>query len=160
MLALAGGVAGAVTLSQFPEFSQQYLQRLSGAVNELRIIATGFDMTARLAGKTRAEALEELGDSGFTGDLRQNIVEMMGRYERLDGDYEALRDASALGRMAQPWNHADPELLDQTWQAYRPAVPVTWDGAICAGVGFVAGWGLVTGLFALILMPFRRRKRV
>ena len=34
-LTLAGALAGAVSLSQFPEFSQQYLQRLSGAVDEL-----------------------------------------------------------------------------------------------------------------------------
>ena len=29
-------IAGAIALSQFPEFSQQYLQRLAGAVDELR----------------------------------------------------------------------------------------------------------------------------
>lgn len=35
VLALAGGLSGAVGLSQFPEFSQQYLQRLAGQVDAL-----------------------------------------------------------------------------------------------------------------------------
>jgi len=38
ILATAGGIAGAVALSQFPEFSQQYVQRLSGATDELRAV--------------------------------------------------------------------------------------------------------------------------
>ena len=33
VLAVAAGLAGAGTLSQFPEFSQQYVQRLGGAVD-------------------------------------------------------------------------------------------------------------------------------
>ncbi|MBU0778826.1 MAG: DUF2937 family protein, partial [Alphaproteobacteria bacterium] len=31
-LALIGGLAGGAALSQYPEFSQQYLQRLAGQV--------------------------------------------------------------------------------------------------------------------------------
>ena len=37
-MALAAGLTGAATLSQFPEFSQQYTQRLGGAVDELSAI--------------------------------------------------------------------------------------------------------------------------
>ena len=65
ILTLAGGVAGAVALSQFPEFSQQYLQRLSGAVDELRTQVVAFDTLATAAGITREEALAELDGSTF-----------------------------------------------------------------------------------------------
>ena len=52
---MAGGIAGAVALSQFPEFSQQYLQRLSGAVDELKAITVAFDLSARVAGLSRED---------------------------------------------------------------------------------------------------------
>ncbi|MCK4862479.1 MAG: DUF2937 family protein, partial [Rhodobacteraceae bacterium] len=35
---IVGAVALGVSMSQFPEFTQQYQQRLGGAVDELRII--------------------------------------------------------------------------------------------------------------------------
>lgn len=49
-LAMIGGIAGAVALSQFPEFSQQYMQRLSGARTELKVITAGFDLTGKRCG--------------------------------------------------------------------------------------------------------------
>ena len=56
ILAMAGGLAGAMALSQFPEFSQQYMQRMAGAVDELRGVVLAFDQSASQAGLTRAEA--------------------------------------------------------------------------------------------------------
>ena len=61
ILALAGGIAGAVALSQFPEFSQQYVQRLSGAVDELRAVTFAFDTAAKVGGLSREEALGAIG---------------------------------------------------------------------------------------------------
>ena len=57
---------------------------------------------------------------------------------------------------------ADPEIAGRTWQAYRPGVPVTTEGAIFAGSGFVSGWLAVTFLLSLLRLPFRapsHRKR-
>ena len=42
-LVLAGGVAGAAILSQFPEYAQQYTQRLGGAVDALGQVVADFD---------------------------------------------------------------------------------------------------------------------
>ncbi|WP_300519133.1 DUF2937 family protein [Aliiroseovarius sp.] len=57
VLALVGGLGGAVTLSQFPEYSQQYLQRLAGAVDELSAVVAAFDASAAGFDLTRVEAL-------------------------------------------------------------------------------------------------------
>ena len=62
LLAFIGGLGGAVSLSQFPEFSQQYLQRLAGAVDELQVIVETFDADAKGANLTRDEALALLPD--------------------------------------------------------------------------------------------------
>lgn len=161
IIPLAGGLVGALALSQFPEFSQQYLQRLSGAVTELRAVTVIVDGAAAVAGKTREEALDELrsGNSALVSDMGAGLAERVERYERLRGDYEALRPATPAGRLAKFYRLRDPELVQATWEHYQPAVPVTVDGAITAGVGFVAGWAVIAGLLSLILRPFRRLRR-
>ena len=59
-LILAGGVAGAAGLSQFPEYSQQYNQRLAGAVDELSHVVADFDASAAAEGLSREAALAQM----------------------------------------------------------------------------------------------------
>lgn len=153
---MAGGLAGAVCLSQFPEFSQQYLQRLSGARTELMVIAKGFDFTAQAAGYTREEALDKMGGSEFQNDLRDQMAGNLARFDRLDAAYASLKQTAPLMRLTKLWHFRDTDLVEDTWHEFRPAVPVTADGLICAGIGFVGGWLLVSLLLGLITMPFRR----
>ena len=56
-LGVVGGVMLGIALSQFPEYAQQYTQRLGGAVDELRAIIEDFDRDAVAAGLTRRDAL-------------------------------------------------------------------------------------------------------
>ena len=158
LLTMAGGLAGAVSMSQFPEFSQQYLQRLSGAVDELRAVVVSFDQSAVNAGLTREEALAELNGSSFQSELQGNLTGQINRYERLSTDYAKLKEIEPLQRLAQVYRFNDTELARRTWSDYRPAVPVTIDGFICAAIGYAIGWLALAGVFALILRLFRRRK--
>ncbi|MCK4711791.1 MAG: DUF2937 family protein [Marinosulfonomonas sp.] len=147
-LTMAGGIAGAVTLSQFPEFSQQYMQRMAGAVDELRIVVTAFDLTARINGMSRDEALDRLSGDEFRDGMRANISESVERYERLSTNLAALRGAAPLERLQQAYRFTDTDLAQRTWDDFKPAVPVTADGFITAGIGFLAGWlglGLLFG---------------
>ncbi len=155
---MAGGIAGAVALSQFPEFSQQYLQRLSGAVDELRLVTAAFDLTARASGLSREAALAEIGGTAFTDDLRANMAAHFDRYERLEADYQALSGVDPLSRLARFWHFRDVDLARRTWEDFRPAMPVSTDGLIFAGIGFGAGWVLIAGLLGLLARPFRRRR--
>ncbi len=157
---MAGGIAGAVVFSQLPEFSQQYLQRLAGAVDELRLVTAAFDLTAQAAGLSREEALAQIGGSQFAEDLRGNISSNISRFERLQADYQALAGVDPLSRLARFWHFRDVDLARRTWEDFRPAVPVTADGAIFAGIGFAAGWLSVFGLLALLARPFRRATRL
>jgi len=158
VLAMLAGLAGALTLSQFPEFSQQYRQRLSGAVNELRLVVVGFDTAAAAAGQSREEALAAMGARGFEGQLKDTFTRSIRRYERLNADLAALRGASPLKRLARPWNMADAELVRATWAEFRPAVPATTDGALSAGIGYLGGWAAVVFGLAALRRVFRRRK--
>lgn len=156
LLTMAGAVSGAVSLSQFPEFSQQYLQRLSGAVDELRAVTVAFDLTASVSGLSREAALAKIGGSQFEDDLRNDIKANIDRYERLNADYQTLAGADPLERLAAAWRFRDLELAQRTWDDFRPAVPVTTDGLICAGIGFAGGWVLLSLVFGLLKRPFRR----
>lgn len=158
-LVFAGGFAGAMALSQFPAFSQQYIQRLSGAVDELRGMVVAFDHSATSAGLTRQEALARLQGDAFQDNLRASLAGSIARYDRLKSDYDNLQGQGALARLTQPWNFGDAELARRTWADFQPALPVTTDGLICAGVGFGAGWLSLSALFAALGRILRRRAR-
>jgi len=162
-LALAAGLAGAAGFSQFPEFTQQYVQRLGGAVDELARSVQAFDRDAAALGLDRDTALVQLSTGGVFGAARaETMRETLERHARLSGDLAALEGKSALSRVPLVAHFADPEIAGRTWQAYRPGVPVTTEGAIFAGSGFVSGWLAVTFLLSLLRLPFRapsHRKR-
>lgn len=157
-LALAAGLAGAAGFSQFPEFTQQYVQRLGGAVDELSRSVSAFDRDAAALGLDREAALGQLATGGAFGAVRAETMRAtLARHARLSGDLAALEGKSALARVPLVAHFADPEIAGRTWQAYRPGVPVTAEGAIFAGTGFVSGWMAVAFLLSLLSLPFRRR---
>ena len=154
---MAGAVAGAAGLSQFPEFSQQYLQRLAGQVDALSAVVADFDASASRNALTRDAALAQLTGTTFLDDRRTDLQRSFARHAELSANLVALREASPLERMTMPQRFADPETLQAAWADFRPAVPATLDGAATAGIGYFAGWGLTAGLLWLLLWLFRRR---
>jgi Protein of unknown function (DUF2937) len=157
MLGWAGGLAGAVALSQFPEFSQQYLQRLGGQADVLNKIEADFDSAATQAGLTREAALSDLSGTVFRDLHREDIRETLFRAERVRGDLDLLRAASPLERIALPHRFRDTETLAATWGDFRPGVPVTTAGFIAALIGFLLGVGAIRLILWLVATPFRRR---
>ncbi|WP_272009360.1 DUF2937 family protein [Roseovarius sp. ZX-A-9] len=154
----AGGLAGAVGLSQFPEFSQQYTQRLAGAVDELSRFVAEFDADAAGQGFTRQDALEDLRQGGQMGAARaQTMARTLARHTRLSADLAALREAGPFTRAYRARSFTDPEIVRATWGDFRPAMPLTFEGAVFAGFGFLGGLGLLGGLIAFIRLPFRRK---
>ena len=157
VLGWAGGLAGAVALSQFPEFSQQYLQRLGGQADVLNKIEADFDTAAGQAGLTREAALSDLSGTVFRDLHREDIRETLIRAERVRADLDLLRAATPLERIALPHRFRDPETLAATWSDFRPGVPVTTAGFISALIGFLLGVGAVRLILWMIATPFRRR---
>ncbi len=157
ILAVIGGVSGAAGLSQFPEFSQQYLQRLAGKVDALSAVVADFDASAARSELTRDAALLQLTGTTFLTDRQSDMRRTIASHDRLSADLNTLRAATPLARLTMPQRLGDPEILVAAWSDFRPAIPATLDGAVSAGVGYVAGWGLMAGLWALLRWPFRRR---
>lgn len=159
LLAVLGGVGGAVTLSQFPEFSQQYLQRLAGKVDALSAVTTAFDASASKAGLSREAALAQLSGNAFALDHQSDLRATFAEAARLSQNLAALRAASALERLTMPQRMGDAETLSATWRDFQPAIPTTPDGAMTAGLGYLAGWSATALLARLLLWPLRRRRR-
>jgi hypothetical protein len=160
ILPLMGGLAGAVALSQFPEFSQQYLQRLGGQADALAQVVADFDASAAKAGLTRAAALDDLSTTTFQQFHQADMRGTIARADAAQSDLTLLRAASPLERIALPHRFRDTETLAATWADFRPAVPATSDGAMAAGIGFAGGWAVLAGIAALLAAPFRRARRV
>ncbi|WP_082224012.1 DUF2937 family protein [Pseudorhodobacter wandonensis] len=156
-LTLVGGLAGATALSQYPEFSQQYIQRLGGQVDALSAIVADFDRSATDNGLTRGAALDQLQGTAFLAARKVDMQSAFARFDQLSADLTFLRLATPIERITMPQRLADPATLNATWADFRPAVPLTVAGAVATALGFVAGWGAVRFILSLILWPFRRR---
>lgn len=157
-LCLVGGLTGAVGLSQYPEFSQQYIQRLAGHVDALTIEVKKFDARALAEGLGREEALEALTGSDFLEGHQVDERAMFARHTRLSENLMVLRAASPLERLTLPHHMADGPTVQEVWSDFTPAVPVSIAGVASAGAGFLGGWLLLAGLFAALAAPLRRKQ--
>lgn len=157
LAALTGGLAGGVALSQFPEFSQQYLQRLAGQVDALGVVTAEFDASAAKASLTRDAALASMQGSDFSAFRQADMRSTFARFDRLQSDLTLLRAAGPVERLFLPQRFGDTELLGATWGDFQPAVPATTTGLTTGAVGFIGGWALIGGLLSLLARPFRRR---
>ncbi len=146
---IAGGVLLACSMSQFPEFSQQYVQRLGGAVDELSTVVKDFDKSAEVTGLTRETALSSLTGTEFLGRRQDDMRRTITRQERLAENYDALKNAAAYERLVYIAKLTDTDIAKHTWADFQPAVPLTLDGMVFTVVGYLAGYGSLTALFGL-----------
>ncbi|WP_323766178.1 DUF2937 family protein [Marinovum sp.] len=159
-LSLAGGITGAVGLSQFPEFSQQYAQRLGGAVDELSRMVSEFEADAAAVGLSPAEALSQLSRGESLARARSvTMAATIERHDRLSADLAALEGAGPFTRAYFATRMTDSTIAERAWQAYKPAVPATFEGVTFAGVGYLTGLLVVGALLSLLRRLFGRRQR-
>jgi hypothetical protein len=155
MLSLAGALTGAAALSQFPEFSQQYVQRLGGAVDALSDVVADFDASADAEGLSRADALAQMVGSDFVERRRADMERTFERHATLSMQLQDMQQAGPFMR-AYHTTGLDTDVARAAYAAYKPAVPLTLPGAIFAVFGAISGYGVVGFLASLIRAPFRR----
>lgn len=159
-LALVAGLGGAAGVSQFPEYSQQYIQRLGGAVDELLRFMDDFDKDAASLDLSRDAALVDLAQGGQMGAARANsMVRTIDRHARLSSDLADMQNLGPFSRARYATRFTDPELAGRVWENYKPAMPVTFEGIIFAVIGFLGGLALLSGLIYLLRLPFALFRR-
>jgi len=158
-IALAGGLAVSAGVSQFPEYSQQYMQRLSGAVDELSGVVAQFDADAAGLGLSRADALDELRAGSRMGEARAiSMGYVLKRHQRLSRDLAVLKESTVAGKLLNANHLMDLELAREAWGDFKPAVPLSAAGLAFAGLGFLTGYGVVGGIVKGVARLRRRRK--
>ena len=132
-------VTGAVAFSQFPEFMQQYLQRLGGHLDEARRQLQHFQETATQAGLTLEKLISQTSANPDTVVARLGgvMTETVARVETLDNAQAALQHASLWSRPFVFLQHLDPAIARATWSIFKPAVPTTGEGLVYALVGML-----------------------
>ena len=156
-LVIAGGLAGGAATSQFPEFSQQYLQRLGGAVDELQQVARDFDASARAVGLSRQDALAQMTGTPFLERRRVDMTSTLNRYETLSASLARLEGQGPFMRAYYLPQMRDVSIAREAWNVYQPAVPLNFAGAIFAGAGFLLGAFAIWAVLRIMFFPFRRR---
>ena len=154
-------IAGAAGLSQFPEFFRQYVQRLGGrfdqaAVQEERIVAAARehglatqDYVQRLLANTDAVARSE----------GHNVLAALTDAERLRTAYQALVGASPLERPFVWLRHFDDSVARATLDQFVPALPLSAEGIVYAGIGMLIGLALLAGIQRTLRMTTVRPRR-
>ena len=159
-LGILGGLVLGAGLSQFPEYAQQYTQRLGGAVDELRIITTEFEQAAKEAGLSRDEAIDRYSKTGdgFIAARGESMARTFRRYEQLTVTLTEIRGATGWERFTKLPEYFDTEIGRRALNDYQPAVPVTIEGLTYAGAGFFVGYATLSAIATVLLLPFRRRR--
>ena len=157
VITLAGGLAVGAGTSQFPEFSQQYAQRLGGAVDALSEVVADFDTSAAAEGLSRSEALEQMTGTDFIERRRADMERTFDRHAILTEDLRLLAEAGPFMRAYHAARFTDGDVASAAWDAFQPAVPLNLTGAIFSGFGFFVGLITMSSLLAVIRWPFRRR---
>ena len=156
-LAVAIGLLFALIGTQGPEFSQQYRQRLGGALDELKRIVSTFNADAAKQSVTPVEAIARLeGNPDPLAQARGAAIEAdIARRDKLQGALDAMQGAGPVQRLTAMAADFDPVIADDTFQNFEPAVPVTSEALLVGALALVIGWGGTH----VCAWPIRRRWR-
>jgi hypothetical protein len=139
------GAGGGMGLSQAPAFTQAYLQRLGGHLDEARRTLALVEQGVLVPELTAAER-------------EQAAVGFADRVAELEATYASIADASPLMQPILMLRHGDSEIARRAWEAFTPAVPIDAPSLIWTGVGVVAAL-LVYELFKSPAALVKRRRR-
>lgn len=128
----AFGASGAALASQYPEFVQQYLQRLGGHRDEAVRLAATIKEGVRPGAEVFLPAIEA-------------------RAAALSNALDTLSRASGFERLVVFARHFDRDIAEATLAAFRPAVPLTLEGIVAATIGLLLG----VAMFGMLAAPFR-----
>ncbi|MEO0328184.1 MAG: DUF2937 family protein [Pseudomonadota bacterium] len=150
---------GFVTAGQAPEFAQQYKQRLNGGIEELGGVVKRFDQDASEQGLDRDGAIEALNNSSeaLPRSRGKSMKIAVDRYDNLLGQQAAMQNAENGMLPVHLIRYPDTKLVQGTYEDYKPAVPVTADGAIWGGIGALLL--AIIGRFPVSVNRARRKRK-
>ena len=152
-------VFGAVAFSQFPEFVQQYLQRLGGHLDEARRQLEQFRHVAAQSGLTLEQLIRQTAANSDAAVARLGDVmtDTLNRVHSLESAQAALQHATIWSRPFVFARYLDSAIARRTWEIFQPAVPTTPEGFVYALLGIL----VLLGTYHLgVKWPVRRIVRL
>lgn len=136
-ITLAFAAGGLALFSQAPEFTQQYRQRLGGAVEELKVVVADFDRDASKSSLKREEALNEMMKSPtpFSRDRGRSMSGTLARFENLSQQLQGMDRADSVTRPLLVLRAPDLQVVQGAWRSFTPAVPLNTPGLVYGGIG-------------------------
>jgi hypothetical protein len=164
LLAIIVGIGAAIGASQGPGFTLQYMQNLTGRIDELRPIVEQFDADVGKYGYTRQAAMAECETAdGLLDALCSSYETVVARFEALSSHFNELSAASDYVRpLVLARSYRTPmvrEIAESVYSVFEPAIPATPVGFAYGGGGFVVGWGLLSFVFGLLGAMFGGGRR-
>lgn len=134
-------IAGAATLSQFPAFFQQYLQRLGGRLDQASVQAARIAAAARDHGLETTEYVRRLVANAdpLVQSQGENVSAALADATRLRETFDALNAATPISRPLELARHFDENLTRATLEQFVPAVPLNPEGLVYAAIGMLIG---------------------
>ena len=155
MTVLVVALSGALGAAQFPAYSQQYMQRLGGAVDALSQVVADFDASAATLGLTRDEALAQMQGTGFVERRRADMQRTFARHAELSADLAALKGHGPFMRAYLSSHLMDADIALGAWEDFRPALPLSFASILFA----LAGFGVSAVAASALISALRPRKR-
>ena len=154
-------VAGAGAFAQFPEFFQQYVQRLGGRLDQARLDLDRILLDATTLGRTLEAYLEELLTSGTTAarQAARRELERVDQTSDLQNAYDALTLAAPAERPFLFIKHFDADVAEETLSIFSPALPATGEGLVYAAAGLLVALCLMAGSEAGVKGARRQLRR-
>lgn len=153
-------LAGAVLLSQFPAFYDQYLQRLGGRLDQARIDIARIETAARQERLSVAEYIavflrdEQSPVRRHGGVMQAQFAELT----RLETAFAALRDAPVAARPLRFAGHVEADAAQATLDDFQPALPLGTEGLAYALFGMLGGLLGTRAIGRAVSAVVRRRR--
>lgn len=152
--------AGAITFMQIPAFIVQYIQRLGGHVDELKILIGKYKAAAADNGRTLDEYVQLHIQSGVkefasTGKLMSENIE---RFDFLSDAYQQISGASGIKQFFLFIRKSDMDIIRGTYSDFIPGISFSPDSFIYAAAGIVLFMSLYLIIKKTVSLIFRRFK--
>ncbi len=132
---------GAAASAQFPAFYTQYLQRVSGQLDQARMDIAGVVESARNRGLSVSEYLDEVAEHGdeYSQEWEPGARTTYEALQNLEAAYTALRTADVFERPAVFFMHLRADTAQAALYDFTPALPLSMQGLGYAGAGVLIG---------------------
>jgi len=141
-------ILGAVALSEFPAYINNYVQRLGGHVDEAALNVRQWQL---IADRTTDGSLSRLVQT-YESSRVPAVVEAgekaandIARLEYLNASLDSITHASVWEKPFVFFRHLDLDIAHQAVEAYVPNIPTNAEGLVYAGVGLLVGMAVYAG---------------